>query len=91
LVLSGGVPVGVKIVFFGGVLHAFSKHDGGIRPFAVGMTLRRLVAKAANSHTIGRCSAFLQPKQLGAGTKGGAEAIIHAACSFLDSAKPATP
>ena len=35
--------------FFGANLIALRKKDGGVRPIAVGCTLRRLVAKCANS------------------------------------------
>jgi len=50
LILSGGLPLAVRPAFFGGRLHALAKKDGGLRPIAVGMSLRRLVAKVANSY-----------------------------------------
>ena len=49
LVLAGGCPVDVAPVFFGGRLIALNKKSGGIRPIAVGFTLRRLVSKCANT------------------------------------------
>jgi len=52
LTLSGGLPLAVGPAFFGGRLHALAKKDGGLRPIAVGMSLRRLVAKVANSHDL---------------------------------------
>jgi hypothetical protein len=42
IVLSGHVPKVVRPVFCGASLCALSKKDGGIRPTAVGCTLRRL-------------------------------------------------
>ena len=51
LVLSGGVPEDFRPFFFGANLFAFSKLKGGIRPIAVGNTLRRLVAKCAQRKT----------------------------------------
>ena len=55
-----------------------AKKDGGVRPIAVGYTLRRLAAKCANRHVIeGRCK-VLQPKQVGVGVAGAAEAVVHA-------------
>jgi len=43
-VLSGKVPIAVRPVFCGASLCALRKKDCGIRPIAVGCTLRRLVA-----------------------------------------------
>ena len=56
--------------FFGA---SFNKIDGGIRPIAVGLTLRRLVAKAANTRALLSCASVLAPAQLGVGVKGGTE------------------
>ena len=46
-VLAGKVPEWVRPHFFGASLLAFAKKDGGVRPIAVGVTLRRLAAKVA--------------------------------------------
>ena len=65
LVLAGGVPVEVRPHFFGGTLHAFNKSCRGIRPIAVGLTLRRLVAKAACAKAVVKCGPIFAPRQLG--------------------------
>ena len=52
LVLSGAVPEDFRPFFFGANLLAFSKPKGGIRPIAVGNTLRRLVAKCAQQNLL---------------------------------------
>jgi hypothetical protein len=83
LVLGGGVPEAVRPIFFGASLLPFTKKDGGIRPVAVGLTLRRLVAKLASSRALVSCTAILAPVQLGVGTRGGAEALVHAACMYV--------
>eukprot|EP00973_Karenia_brevis_P018974 2601049-Karenia_brevis.AAC.1 len=59
---------------------ALKKEDGGIRPIAVGETLRRLVGKAFMAHDVVqlRLHKFV-PHQLGVGVPGGAEAIVRAA------------
>ena len=57
---------------------ALQKKDGGIRPIAVGYTLRRLVAKCVHTHVIKRRSDELQPIQVGVGVSGGAQAAILA-------------
>ena len=59
------------------------KKDDGIRPFAVGYTLRRLAAKCVNSHVITAKSNELKPIQVGVGVSGGAEAAFHAVRRFV--------
>jgi len=83
-VLSGKTPTWVCPFLFGASLLAFNKKDGGIRPIAVGLTLRRLVAKVACRITAIKFADILKPKQLGVGVKGGAEALVHAARRFVD-------
>ena len=58
---------------------------GGICPIAIGNTLRRLISKVAVRGCIERCSNLLNPNQLGFGVRMGAEAAIHATCSFIES------
>ena len=71
-VLEGNLPVSIAQIFYGGSLIALKKKDGGIRPITIGYTLRRLVAKCANSAVIDRIAALLSPIQVGVGVKGGA-------------------
>jgi hypothetical protein len=47
LVLEGRVAADIRPIFCGAFLYALSKKEGGIRPIAVGFTLRRLVARVA--------------------------------------------
>jgi len=58
--------------------------SGGIRPVAIGFTLRRLVSKCANTHGVNHPKSFLQPCQLGVGTPDGCETAIHAARRYLE-------
>ena len=81
--LSGGVPEVIRPTFFGATLFPFIKKDGGIRPIAVGLTLRRLIAKMASRLALTTCAPQLMPTQLGVGTKGGCEALTHAARLYL--------
>ena len=78
ILLEGNLPVADSQIIFGGRLIALQKKDGGIRPLAIGYTLRRLAAKCANSFVIARRSNELKPIQVGVGVSGGAEAIVHA-------------
>ena len=69
--------------FLGQNLIGLNKRDGGIRPIAVGCTLRRLAAKCVNASIFEDMGSLLFPLQLGFGTPKGAEAAVHAARSFL--------
>ena len=82
-VLLGKTPTWIRPFFFGASLFAFSKKDGGIRPIAVGLTLRRLTAKIACRYVSDKCTAILKPRQLGVGVKGGAEALAHGARRYV--------
>ena len=67
---------------------ALNKKSGGVRPIAVGCTLRCLVAKVAGFSVVDNMAALLAPRQLGYGVRGGAEAAVHAARSFLSDMDP---
>ena len=88
LVLAGGVPPLVRPSFFGASLHALRKKDGGLRPIAIGLALRRLASKMANKWASSCLLSKLAPRQLGVGVRGGAEAIVHAARAFVASSSP---
>ena len=70
-------------MFFGGSLIALEKKSGGIRPIAIGYTLRRIAAKCANNYAITALNDKLLPLQLGLGTPGGCEAAVHATRRFI--------
>ena len=58
-ILAGKAPVWLRPYFFGASLFAFAKKDGGLRPIAVGLTLRRLVAKVACRIASAQCIEYL--------------------------------
>ena len=68
-------------------MFALKKPSSGVRPIAVGNTLRRLAAKCAGKdHELleqRKCS--YGSTQLGFGTKNGCEAAVHATGKFLSS------
>ena len=78
LMLAGKFDSEINTIIYGGRLIALSKKDGGVRPIAVGYVFRRLAAQCANSHMIEDCSKILQPREMGVGVAGGAEAAILA-------------
>ena len=65
-------------MLYGGRLLALKKKDGGLRPIAIGYTIRRLAAKCANKYDTEKLAAQLAPIQLGVSIPGGAEAAVHA-------------
>ena len=86
LVLRGEVPEFARSVFYGATLCALCKKDGGIRPIAVGCTLRRLAVKVGARPLAVQIGDSLRPVQLGYSTKGGCEAAAHAARRYLGEA-----
>jgi len=86
LALAGSVPPAIQYLFFGANLIAFRKKDGGLRPIAIGLALRRLVSKAACAATQQLAAELFCPIQLGLGIRSGAEAAVHGVRRFLDAA-----
>jgi len=83
--LQGHIHPQVSPVLFGGNLIALEKKSGGIRPIAVGYTLRRIAAKCANSYATNQLAGYCSPIQLGVGTPGGSEAAVHATRRFIEA------
>ena len=83
LVLAGRTPPSFCPYFFSANLIALQKKDGGVRPIAIGCTLRRLADNVASGKVLEDMAALLAPHQLGYGVKGGAEAAVHSARLFL--------
>ena len=83
LILQGKIPRTVRPFFFGANLTALTKKDGGVRPIAVGCTLRRLAAKTAGRYIMDAMGELLAPRQLGYGTALGCEAAVHATRLYL--------
>lgn len=61
LMLRGATPVPIRTFFFGAKLVALRKKQGGVRPIAVGCTLRRLAAKCASSIALKEIPDMLPP------------------------------
>ena len=84
LIIGNGVPESVRPIIFGERLVALNK-KGGIRPIAVGFTLRRLAAKVINSEIITKLSPVFAPTQIGVGVSGGVEAAVHAVRRYMQN------
>ncbi|GAV01566.1 hypothetical protein RvY_12257 [Ramazzottius varieornatus] len=85
IMLSGKVPADICPFLYGASLTALKKKDGGIRPIAVGSTLRRIAGKIVSKRVMLSMGELLRPEQVGYGTRGGAEAAVHAARLFVSS------
>ena len=83
LMLSGNVNESIIDILYGANLIALKKRDGGIRPIAIGSTIRRLASKIAVKSLIPDIPSSFQPIQLGFGTRGGCEAAVHSVRTFL--------
>ena len=58
-------------------LVAVAKPNGGVRPIAVGETLRRLAAKCVHEATLSAVSSYLLPTQVGVKVPNAAELVAH--------------
>ena len=85
IVFAGKIPTQACPVFFGAKLIALSKEDNGVRPIAVGWTLRRVAAKILMGKLGTECVDLFWPNQVGVGTPLGAEMAIHSVRKFLSS------
>ena len=74
VVIRGKTPPSIRPYFFAANLIALEKTEGGVRPIAVGCTLRRLAAKVMSGKVVEDMASLLAPRQLGYGIKRGAEA-----------------
>ena len=83
LILKGKTPSQIQPFFFGASLVALKKKDGGVRPIAVGCTLRRLAAKCASHHALKELADLLSSRQLGYGVPWGVEAAVHATRKYI--------
>ena len=74
LVLHGDTPEEVRSFFFNASLVSLREKIGGVRPIAIGCTLRGLVSKVACGLVINETTTLLSLRQLGYWVRGGAEA-----------------
>ena len=83
LILRGEVCSQVLPILFGASLCALEKKGGGIRPIAVGNTIRRVAGKVISTNMQQDLGNYLRPVQLGYGTKAGCEAAIHSVRQYM--------
>ena len=78
ILAKGEAPAEVRAFMSGAMLAALPKDDGDLRPIAVGEVLRRLVGKCSADNVKNDMREILEPWQVGVGTPGGCEAVVHA-------------
>ena len=77
--VAGLAPTELSPFIAGAPLMALVKQGGGLRPIAIGKTIRRLVSKCCCEATTEDAKIIFGPLQVGVSTEGGAEASVHAA------------
>ena len=80
IALEGNVPQVMVPIFYGAGLIALSKPDNGVRPIAVGLTLRR---KVVTGKLKDKCSELLHPHQLGVALPREAEIGTHSLRQYV--------
>ena len=88
VILEAKVPFELRPYFFGAKLIALKKADGGLRPIAVGNTFRRLSAECAGYHVFESRQARYGNRQVGVGTKRGAELASHVFRCLIERPQP---
>ena len=83
--IRGELPAAARPAFFGATLTALRKSDGGLRPIAVGCVYRRLATKVVLRSLTADLGHQLRPVQLGFGTAGGCEAVVHSSRRFMET------
>ena len=73
---SGGLPLYCRVLCQARII-ALPKKPTGVRPIAIGETLRRIVAKCLVARFQPEAVEKLTPVQLGVGVSGAAEVIVH--------------
>ena len=85
IAIPGKVPDEICPIFYGANLMALRKIDGGIRPIAIGFTLRRLIGKVLMVNLRNQCADLFHPNQLGVGTPQGTEIAVHAIRRYVEN------
>ena len=85
VILEGKVPFELRPYFFGAKLIALKKPDGGLRPIAEGNIFTRFSANCAGYHVFESRQARYGNRQVGVGTKRGAELASHVFRCLIES------
>ena len=81
----GNVPDAVAPWLAGAPLTPLRKRDNGVRPIAVGETIRRITSSILMNRVRDTAHSYLGPHQVGVATRAGCEAILHATHDLVDT------
>ena len=84
LIGDGKILDPLRPFFFGAKLIALIIMDGGLRPIAIGNTLRRIASKCAGSKALSERQNFFGNVQVGCGTKRRAEIAAHSFRNLIE-------
>ena len=84
----GRLPPACLAALAGARLIPLGKKGGGVRPIAVGETLRRLAGKLLIARYQPEAAGRLTPEQVGVGVPRGAESLVHRVRMWLQQAAP---
>eukprot|EP00756_Hemistasia_phaeocysticola_P007272 Hpha_TRINITY_DN14185_c0_g1::TRINITY_DN14185_c0_g1_i1::g.11004::m.11004 len=90
ILARGDAPRAVARHLAGAKLVALPKPSNGLRPVAVGETVRRLVARCLCAKARSRIAEELAPYQFGVGVAGGGEALVHGLRQWWERASQET-
>ena len=88
VILEGKVPFELRPYFFGAELIALKTPDRRLLPIAVGNTFRRLSAKQARYHVFESRQSRYGSRQVGVGTRRGAELFSHVFRCLIKNPQP---
>ena len=88
VILEGKVLCELRSYFCGAKLIALKKPDGGLRPLVVGNTFHPLSAKCFGHHVFDSREARYGNRQVGVGTKRGAEMASHVFRGLIENPQP---
>ena len=84
-IIDGKVPDEIRPILFGAKLIVTTKVDGGLRPIAVGNTIRRIASTCVGYKITEQRAALFGETQVGCGTKRGAEIAAHLFRNLIES------
>ena len=85
---NGCLPAQAREWFCGARIIGIPKIPSGVRPIAIGETLRRLVAKCLVAESQGAVAELLLPLQMGVGVPSAGEILAHGVRAWAQSAGP---
>jgi hypothetical protein len=74
---NGEMPTDIMPLFSSATVLASRKPTGGVRPLAIGMTLRRLISSVVLHRVTSTAREYLAPHQVAVGVKSRCDLVVH--------------